>query len=100
MKISKKPITMATSKAKKLTSKELKEVKELQSEMNNVLLNIGNAEVVKNQLINKHVVKQGEWKVLTSDLEEKYGQVNISLEDGALSPAKEKEVREEAYEEA
>jgi len=82
---------MAKSKAKKLTSKELGEVKELQGEINNLLMNIGNAELVKNQLINKHVVKQGEWKVLTSDLEEKYGQVNISLEDGSLSPIEEKD---------
>ena len=91
---------MATSKAKKLTSKELKEVKELQSEMNNVLLNIGNAEVVKNQLVSKQAKHQVLWDAITSKLEKKYGSVNISLEDGALSPAKEKEVREEAYEEA
>ena len=81
----------AKSKAKKLTSKELEDVKELQSEINNLLMNIGNAELVKNQLVNKHVVKQGEWQVLTSTLEEKYGQVNISLEDGSLSPMKEEE---------
>ena len=68
---------MAKSKAKKLTSKELEDVKQLQSEINNLLMNIGNAELVKNQLVNKHVVKQGEWQVLTSTLEEKYGQVNI-----------------------
>jgi hypothetical protein len=84
---------MAKSKAKKLTSKELDDVKELQSDINNLLMNIGNAELVKNQLVNKHVVKQGEWQVLTSTLEEKYGQVNISLEDGSLSPMKE-EVKE------
>ena len=84
---------MAKSKAKKLTSKELEDVKQLQSEINNLLMNIGNAELVKNQLVNKHVVKQGEWQVLTSTLEEKYGQVNISLEDGSLS-SMEEEVKE------
>ena len=51
---------MAKSKAKKLTSKELAKVKELQGEINNLLMSIGNAELVKNQLVNKHVVKQGE----------------------------------------
>ena len=91
---------MATSKAKKLTAKELKEVKELQSEMNNVLLNIGNAEVVKNQLVRKQVELQTLWDSITGKLEKKYGSVNISLEDGSLSPAKEKEVIEEVYEEA
>ena len=87
---------MAKSKAKKLTSKELEDVKELQSDINNLLMNIGNAELVKNQLVNKHVVKQGEWQVLTSTLEEKYGQVNISLEDGSLSPMEE-EVKEDYF---
>jgi hypothetical protein len=75
------------AKAKKLSAKELKDVKELQNEINNLLMNIGNAELVKNQLITKHVDAQGAWKVMTSNLEKKYGSVNISLEDGSLSPA-------------
>jgi hypothetical protein len=88
---------MAKSKAKKLTAKELTEVKELQSEVNNILMNIGNAELVKSQMITKHVELQGAWKVMTSNLEEKYGSVNISLEDGALTPA---EVEEAVLEKA
>ena len=50
-----------------------------------MLANIGNAELVKNQLIVKHTQLQNDWTVLTAALEEKYGSVNISLEDGSIT---------------
>jgi len=74
------------SKTKKITSKELEEVKEQQNEIQQALLNIGNAEVVKNQMISKHLELQEAWKTMTQTLEKKYAAVNISLEDGTLSP--------------
>jgi len=84
---------MAKSKVKKLTAKELEEVKTLQAAVNSILLNIGNAEVVKVQMVEKHVGLQAEWKDLTASLEDKYGQVNISLEDGTITDVpKEEEV--------
>tara|TARA_R110000822_G_scaffold187434_1_gene326193 strand:+ start:420 stop:674 length:255 start_codon:yes stop_codon:yes gene_type:complete len=82
---------MAKSKAKKITSKELEKVKEQQNEINTVLLNIGNAEVVKTQMVTKHIELQQAWKKMTQALEKKYGAVNISLEDGTLSPIEESE---------
>ena len=42
-----------SKKAKKITAKELAEVKELQNNINTLLMNIGNAELVKNQLVSK-----------------------------------------------
>jgi regulator of replication initiation timing len=69
----------------KLTSEELTGVQELQTKLNQVLANIGNAEIVKNQMITSHAEIQVEWTTLTSKLEEKYGTVNISLEDGTIS---------------
>jgi len=83
------------SKSTKLTSEELTEVQELQKKINQVLANIGNAEVVKSQMLAAHAVDQEEWKVLTSKLEEKYGTVNISLEDGSIT-----EIPKEAIEDA
>jgi hypothetical protein len=80
---------MLKPKVKKLTSKELKELTDLQNGINDLLMNIGNAELVKNQLIGKHIKLQTEWRVMTSNLEEKYGSVSINLEDGLLSPNKE-----------
>jgi hypothetical protein len=79
------------AKAKKISKKELGEVKELQQQINTLLMNIGNAELVKNQLVEKHKELQAEWKALSSGLEDKYGSVNISLEDGTIS-----EIEEEA----
>ena len=75
---------MAKSKAKKLTKKELEEVKDLQQKINTLL--------VKNTLCARHTELQAEWKDTTTALEDKYGSVNISLEDGTLSPVEEKEL--------
>ena len=77
---------MAKSKSKKVTSKELETIKDLQQKINTVLMNIGNASVVKNQLIESHVKLQSEWKAGTEKLEKKYGNVNISLESLAAIP--------------
>ena len=87
---------MSESTATKLTTEELAKVKELQGELNNLLMNIGNAETVKTQLVGTYTGKQGDWKTMTEALEKKYGAVNISLEDGTISPAEE-EVKEEEY---
>jgi len=81
---------MAKLKIKKLTVKELKEVKDLQNEINNILMNIGNSELVKNQMVAKHSELEGKWKAVTATLEEKYGSVNISLEDGSYTPTEPK----------
>jgi predicted metal-dependent hydrolase len=81
---------MAKLKIKKLTVKELKEVKDLQNEINNILMNIGNSELVKNQMVAKHSELEDKWKAVTATLEEKYGSVNISLEDGSYTPTEPK----------
>ena len=73
------------AKSKKISKKELIEVKELQQQINALLMNIGNAELVKNQLVSSHAELQVQWKAVSQSLEEKYGSVNISLEDGTIS---------------
>jgi len=83
-------------KATKITAEELTNVQTLQKEVNNLLLNIGNAEIVKAQLIGKHAKMQEDWNTLTAALEEKYGSVNISLEDGTLSEIEKEDKVEEA----
>ena len=82
---------MAKSKAKKVTEKELDSIKDLQQRINTVVMNLGNAVVVQDQLTKTHVELQGEWKKETAKLEKKYGNVNISLEDGTVSELKEEE---------
>jgi hypothetical protein len=78
-------------KAKKISTKELEEVKELQNQINTLLMNIGNAELVKSQLITTHAEATANWKQVSKSLEDKYGSVNISLEDGTISDIKEEE---------
>lgn len=73
------------AKAKKISKKELEEVKDLQNQINTLLMNIGNAELVKNQLITTHAEATANWKAVSKSLEDKYGSVNISLEDGTIS---------------
>tara|TARA_R110000796_G_scaffold184890_1_gene301437 strand:+ start:1992 stop:2267 length:276 start_codon:yes stop_codon:yes gene_type:complete len=85
-----------SEKATKITAEELENVQSLQKEVNNLLLNIGNAEIVKAQLIGKHSKMQEDWNALTASLEEKYGSVNISLEDGTLSEIEQKDNVEDA----
>ena len=69
----------------KLTQQELKDLVNLQSEINDLLLNIGNIELVKNQLVNEHYELQIVWKTMTNSLEEKYGSVSINLENGLFT---------------
>jgi len=73
------------TKAKKISKTELTEVKELQNQINTLLMNIGNAELVKSQLVSRHAELQVQWKTVSESLEKKYGSVNISLEDGTIS---------------
>lgn len=84
---------MAKSKTKKLTVKELEEVKSLQNQINNILLNIGNQELIKNELTTKHAELASNWKEMSMSLEKKYGSVNISLDDGTISEVEEQQVQ-------
>lgn len=82
---------MAKTKTKKLTVKELEEVKSLQNQINTVVLNIGNQELIKNELTTKHAELASNWKEMSMSLEKKYGSVNISLDDGSITEVEEKE---------
>ena len=80
-----------TKKSEKLTAEELEKVKSLQNQINNVLLNIGNQELIKNELTSKHAELASDWKEMSASLEKKYGSVNISLDDGTISEVKEEQ---------
>ena len=82
---------MAKSKAKKVSDKELEGIRDLQQRINTVVMNLGNAVIVQDQLTTSHVELQAEWKKETAKLEKKYGNVNISLEVGTVSEIKEEE---------
>ncbi len=79
-----------SNKVKKISKKELETLNQLQKEVSNVLAQIGNTEVVKNQLLDKHSTIQETWNENAKALEEKYGKVNIDLATGEV-----KEVEQE-----
>jgi hypothetical protein len=72
--------------AKKLSEEELENIRELQAKLQNVVMNLGSAELAKQTIVKEHSNLNNEWKTFTADLEKKYGQVNVSLEDGTLTP--------------
>jgi len=72
--------------AKKLSKEELENVKDLQNRIQSVVLNLGSAELAKQTIAKQHADLTNEWKAMTAELEKKYGQVNVNLEDGSLSP--------------
>tara|TARA_R110002012_G_scaffold234648_1_gene408247 strand:+ start:28 stop:303 length:276 start_codon:yes stop_codon:yes gene_type:complete len=79
--------------AKKLSKEELETVKELQAKIQNIVINLGTAELAKNSIVKKHTELNNEWKTVTTDLEKKYGQVNVNLEDGTLTPLESSEAK-------
>ena len=76
----------ATSEVMKLTEEELKNVVDIQQKINNITLNIGNNEVTKQAMLVEYSKLKIEWDVIAKTMEDKYGQVNVNLNDGSVSP--------------
>jgi len=73
----------------KISDEQLETLKTLQLKLNNVLLNLGNADLAKQSMLSAHSALKAEWDAMTKSLEDEFGQVNISLEDGVISPISE-----------
>jgi len=71
--------------------KQSNRVETNQDDQSNAQVKPVNQELIKNQLASRHTELQAEWKDMTISLEEKYGSVNISLEDGSITEVEEKE---------
>ncbi len=72
--------------AKKVTKKELEELQEVVSKINEIKLELGNIETTKHRML--HAVAELESKELSeikTKLEEKYGKVNINISDGLIT---------------
>ena len=70
----------------KLTKEELQNLVEVQQKLNNITLNLGNAELAKQVMFVEYSKVKLEFDAVAKDLEEKYGQVNVNLTDGTISP--------------
>ena len=78
-------------KTKKISKEELETLTELQKEVNNILAQIGNAEIVKSQLLDKHKEIHQKWSENAISLEAVYGKVNIDLSNGEIKEIEEQE---------
>ena len=81
-----KLLQQETTKVKKLTVDELKNLVDVQQRINNITLNLGNAELAKQSMLAEYSKVKEEWDIVAKTLEDKYGQVNVNLADGTIEP--------------
>jgi len=82
-------------KVNKIEEQELTTVKEQQGKIQRVVMDLGALEVRKTEVLGAYSEFAKELEVTKKELEEKYGQVNINLQDGSYEEIKEEEKSEE-----
>jgi uncharacterized protein related to proFAR isomerase len=75
----------------KITKEELEKAKTQQEDLQKVILDIGVIETKKHAMLHKIADINTEIEELKKVLEEKYGHVNINLEDGTYTPVENEE---------
>ena len=71
---------------KRLTVEELENLVDVKQRINNITLNLGNAELAKQSMLAEYSKVKAEWDVVAKTLEDKYGQVNVNLSDCSIAP--------------
>ena len=79
------------NETKKIEKEELESIQNLVKQINSGQLQIGQLETQKHMLLHQIADVQKGLKNLQEDLEKKYGKVNVSIEDGTITPIEEKE---------
>ena len=79
------------NETKKIEKEELESIQNLVKQINSGQLQIGQLETHKHLLLHQIAEVQKGLKNLQDDLEKKYGKVNVSIEDGTITPIEEKE---------
>ena len=82
-------------KVNKIEEQELTTVKEQQGKIQQVVMDLGSLELRKAEILGAYGTFAKELDVTKKELEEKYGQVNINLQDGSYEEIKEEEKSEE-----
>ena len=82
-------------KVNKIEEQELTTVKEQQGKIQQVVMDLGALELRKAEVLGAYSEFAKELDVTKKELEEKYGQVNINLQDGSYEEIKEEEKSEE-----
>jgi len=82
-------------KVNKIEEQELTTVKEQQGKIQQVVMDLGALELRKAEVLGAYSEFAKELDVTKKELEEKYGQVNINLQDGSYEKIKEEDKTEE-----
>ena len=78
------------AKAKKISKKQLEELREFVNLINQGQAELGSIEMQKHSLLHKISNAQEDFSRFQTELQEEYGMVSISIEDGSLKPLEEK----------
>ena len=76
---------------KKITEEQLTKIQDQQKELNNVIREIGLLETQKHALSHQIANINNEIETFKKELEEQYGAINISIEDGTYTEIEQKE---------
>jgi len=68
----------------KLTEKEFETIKDFQTKLNNIVFNIGISESQKHGFLHELAGVNQDQEEFKKVLEDKYGSININLEDGSF----------------
>ena len=74
-----------TPKVEKISAEELEQLQTLQRMMANAVNNLANIEIAKYELLQDHAAMKAKMQEVSRELQDKYGEVNISLADGTTS---------------
>jgi len=75
----------------KITPEQLEELQGFVSQLNNAATQIGNLELRKHQVQHAASEVQSDLNKFQAKLEEKYGKVQINIQDGTFEPIKEED---------
>ncbi len=84
-----------SKKVNKIEEQELDTVKNQTGKIQQCILDLGSLEVKKAEIMTAYSEFLKELDVTKKELEEKYGQVNINLQDGSYEEIKEEKKTEE-----
>ena len=79
----------------KVTAEELKTIQEQQGKMNETINRIGVLETQKHHLLHEIALVNEEVEKTKKQLEDKYGSINVNVENGTYSEIKEEAEAEE-----
>ena len=79
-------VPVVDTETKKVTEEELKSIQELNSVMQQITMAVGQSVLSVLKMGDDFKVQQEKLNELSKSLEETYGQVNININDGSITP--------------